>query len=108
MKFARSLIGNQVIGMHNGFLSAYVGTGIIGLVLFSLFMLKTFFLPIRGNIPKSYKTVLIASMCVVLIHTLGNPGLGFRVYGTWMPAMYIVVLTIAFHLHFKEKLQKQS
>ncbi|MCM1108578.1 MAG: O-antigen ligase family protein [Clostridium sp.] len=94
MMMARELIGNQVIGMHNGFLSAYVGTGYIGLFLFILFMAMTAWLAYRNHIPKEQRQVLIACICVILVHTYGNPGLGFRVYGTWMPAMFIVMLTI--------------
>ena len=53
--FVQKVIGGQVIGMHNGFLSAFVGTGYIGLLFFSLFILgyarSVFFSPI----PKQYK-----------------------------------------------------
>jgi len=94
MMMAREFIGIQVIGMHNGFLSAYVGTGYIGLFLFTLFMVMVAWLTYRNHIPKEQRQVLIACVCVILVHTYGNPGLGFRVYGTWMPAMFIVMLTI--------------
>lgn len=94
MQMARALIGNHVIGMHNGFLSAYVGTGYIGLFLFSLFMAMVAWLAYRNHIPKDQRQVLIACICVVLVHTYGNPGLGFRVYGTWMPAMFIITLMV--------------
>lgn len=95
MVIARMLHDNgAVIGMHNGFLSAYVGTGYIGLLLFSLFMLSVVGFVLRNHIPKEYKAVLIACICVVLFHTYGNPGLGFRVYGTWMPAMFVIMLMV--------------
>ena len=90
--FARRIQGQMVIGMHNGFLSALVGTGIIGFLLFLLFIIGIIKEPFSNKIPKEYKGVLIACMCVIVVHTLGNPGLGFRVYGTWMPAMYIAML----------------
>lgn len=99
--FVQNVIGGQVIGMHNGFLSAFVGTGYLGLLFFSLFMLgyarAVFFSPI----PKRYKALLIATFCCVFVHTLANPGLGFRVYGTWMPAMYFVMLTVGFSIKYK-------
>lgn len=98
---ARRIINVTVIGMHNGFLSAYVGTGIIGFVLFSLFMLNAFILTFKNKIPKDYRPPLIACILTLMVHTYGNPGLGFRVYGTWMPAMFIIVLLIG--LHFKSK-----
>lgn len=101
MMIARILIGEQVIGMHNGFLSAYVGTGYIGLFLFSIFILTVVWLALKNHIPKEYRAVLIACVCVILFHTYGNPGLGFRVYGTWMPAMFIIMLMVG--LEYKSK-----
>ena len=99
--FVQNVIGGQVIGMHNGFLSAFVGTGYIGLLFFCLFMLgyarTAFFSPI----PKQYKALLIATFCCVFIHTIANPGLGFRVYGTWMPAMYFVMLTAGLNIKYR-------
>lgn len=98
---ARRIIGQMVIGMHNGFLSAYVGTGIIGLFFFSMFMLTTLILVLKNQISKDYIPPLIACMCAVLLHTYGNPGLGFRVFGTWMPAMFIIILLIGFDIKGK-------
>lgn len=109
MIMARELIGEQVIGMHNGFLSAYVGSGYIGLFLFILFMAMVIWLAYRNHIPKEQRQVLIACVCVILVHTYGNPGLGFRVYGTWMPAMFIIMLMIGMEyksLFLKEKKSK--
>lgn len=100
-EFAHQLIGDQVIGMHNGFLSAYIGTGYIGVLLFSMFMLGMLYITLKNKISSTYKPVMIACMIAVFIHTVGNPGLGFRVYGTWMPAMFIVQMVIA--LNFKTK-----
>lgn len=101
--FTYSYIGTNVIGLHNGFLSAYVGTGVIGFVLFALFMLgyvrNTFYKGFSGSL----RALLIASMFLVLVHTLGNPGLGFRVYGTWMPAMYIVIMTLGLRFALQRK-----
>lgn len=91
--FVQNVIGGQVIGMHNGFLSAFVGTGIFGLIAFTLFFLGYIISVFKNKVAKRYKSLLIAASCLVLMHTLGNPGLGFRVYGTWMPAMFFVMLT---------------
>ena len=104
MIFARGLIGLQVIGLHNGFLSALVGTGLIGFVFFVIFIVSYVFLAFKKCVPKEYKSVLIASMCVVCMHTTGNPGLGFRVYGTWMPAMFIVMLNCGMYIRYRYKI----
>lgn len=99
--FVQNVIGGQVIGMHNGFLSAFVGTGYIGLIFFCLFMLGYARSAFFSNTPKQYKALLIATFCCVFIHTLANPGLGFRVYGTWMPAMYFVMLTVGLNIKYR-------
>lgn len=90
--FAVKWIGPQVIGMHNGYLSAFVGTGIIGFLLFTIFMIKISLQAISRKMPAEFKSLCIASIIVINLHTFANPGLGFRVYGTWMPAMLLVNL----------------
>lgn len=90
--------GSHVVGMHNGFLSAFVGTGYVGLLLFGAFMIYYIISVFAKEIPRKYRVVLIASMCCVFFHTFSNPGLGTRVYGTWMYAMYIVLITQAIRI----------
>lgn len=92
--------GAHVIGMHNGYLSAFVGTGYIGLLLFGAFMIYYMISVFSKEIPRKYRVVLIASMCCVFFHTFSNPGLGTRVYGTWMYAMYIVLITQAIRIKY--------
>lgn len=99
--FVHDVIGGQVIGMHNGFLSAFVGTGIFGLIFFTLFFCGYIHSVFVNKIPKRYKVLLIAVFFAVLMHTMGNPGLGFRVYGTWMPAMFFVMLTQGLYIKTK-------
>lgn len=98
--FAHKEKGAHVIGMHNGFLSAFVGTGYIGLLLFCAFMIYYIISVFTKEIPRKYRVVLIASMCCVFFHTFSNPGLGTRVYGTWMYAMYIVLITQAIRIKY--------
>lgn len=94
--FAVKWIGEQVIGMHNGYLSAFVGTGILGLIFFSIFMISITLSTLSNKIPTRYKAVLIASIIVINVHTFGNPGLGFRVYAAWIPSMLIVNIICTF------------
>ena len=86
----------SVVGMHNGFMSALVGEGIIGEVFFVLFFITLFFVSISKNMPKKYKSALFASYIAVLIETYANPGLGFRIFNAWMPSMYACVLICTF------------
>lgn len=86
----------SVVGMHNGFMSALVGEGIIGEVFFVLFFVCLFFVSISKKMPKKYRSALIASYIAVLIETYANPGLGFRIFNAWMPSMYASVLICTF------------
>lgn len=92
-----------VIGMHNGFLSALVGEGIIGFVFFVLFFVTLGFAVIRKKGASVYKSAMIACYIAILIETYANPGLGFRVFGAWMPSMYGVVL-LCYIMKFEKKL----
>lgn len=106
MVLVREFIGNQVIGMHNGYLSAYIGTGILGLIFFSIFMFKYIFISFGKYVPKQYKQIIIAMMSAVIIHTFANPGLGSRVYATWIPAMFVVVITCIIYLRSKLNIER--
>lgn len=86
----------SVVGMHNGFMSALVGEGIIGEIFFVLFFISLFFVSISKNMPRKYKSALLASYVAVLIETYANPGLGFRIFNAWMPSMYASVLICTF------------
>lgn len=93
------------IGAHNGLVSALIGIGLIGGFLYSLFFLSIFFFVFRSQIPKLYKSVFLSSITLVAVHTLGNPGIGSRVYGTWVPSM--VILTFIVGLTTLLKWQKE-
>lgn len=86
--------GSYAIGMHNSYLSALVGEGIIGLVLFSLFMIMMLVYSLSNNIPRKYKAATLALMLSIIVETIGNPSIGFRVYGSWIPSMVGVVLIV--------------
>lgn len=81
-----------VIGMHNTFMSALVGEGLIGLFLISMFWISMFVYVLSKKIPIHYRTLLISSFIASFIQSIANPGIGFRVYGSWMAAMYICIL----------------
>ncbi|MBS5527843.1 MAG: O-antigen ligase family protein [Prevotella sp.] len=86
-----------VVGMHNGFMSALVGEGIIGEVFFVLFFIGMSFVSISKRMPLRYKSALLASFIAVFFETYANPGLGFRIFNAWMPSMYACVLICTFY-----------
>ena len=89
------------IGAHNGFLSAFLGTGIVGLIIFTCFFINSFKIARSKFLPLKYKVAFSSSLLFVSIYTFGNPGLGTRVYGSWISATLIMVLISLIYLHFK-------
>ena len=89
------------IGAHNGFLSAFLGTGIVGLIIFTCFFIRSYQITRSKFLPLKYKVAFSSSIIFVSIYTLGNPGLGTRVYGSWISATLIMVLISLIYLHFK-------
>lgn len=90
-----------LISVHNGFLSAWVGTGLIGLTIFSFFFIKIFITAGSRYLPSELRIAFLSSSILITIHTIGNPGLGSRVYGTWFPAMLILTMICVIQDHYK-------
>jgi hypothetical protein len=89
------------IGAHNGLLSAQLGTGLIGTVLLSIFLVKVITIAGSRYLPTELRTVFLASAILITVQTLGNPGIGSRVYGTWIPAILIISLICLVQQHYE-------
>lgn len=89
--------GMSVVGMHNGFMSALVGEGVVGCFFFVMFFVQMAFVAISKRMPIKYKAALLATFIAVFFETCGNPGLGFRIFNAWMPSMYACVLICALY-----------
>lgn len=89
------------INGHNSLFSAAIGLGIPGVLLMSIFflaMIKTVF---SRYIPPEYRASLIGCFCVSFLQSMGNPGIGSRVFGGWMPTMFATVLICGFYVYGK-------
>ena len=90
------------INAHNSFVSAFVNIGIIGVILILLFFVGVFKLVISYKFPKEkWKPALIGSVIMVFVVSMAAPGIGSRVYGSWIPSIYIIVLVIALKFKFQ-------
>ncbi len=81
-----------VISTHNVFMSSFLAVGLLGPILMASFFMSLFFSTFRVGIPISWRSGLIGT--VIMAFTISNsaPGLGGRVYGSWLS----VVLVSAF------------
>lgn len=77
-------------GSHNSFLSALLGTGIVGTIFFTIFIATSLW-AIRRIKSKIFRITLFASFIVVFFHNIGNPGVGGKVFASWMPSMLLLV-----------------
>ncbi|MCG2590792.1 O-antigen ligase family protein [Rhodohalobacter sulfatireducens] len=89
------------IGTHNGLLSALLGTGAIGAFFFVMFFWGILRKTNSDLLPPKLRAVFLATAILITVHTMGNPGIGTRVYGTWIPAVIIFSMISMAHLHFK-------
>ncbi len=89
------------INGHNSLFSAAIGLGIPGIlliVLFFIMMTKTVF---SRYIPPKYRASLIGCFIVLFLQSMGNPGIGSRVFGGWIPTMFATVLICGFYVYGK-------
>lgn len=87
------------INAHNSFFSALLGTGYVGCLLIFLFFLHMFTFLLTRKLSDIQRASMCGCFCVVFLNSMGNPGIGSRVYGAWLPSVYIssliVVLSIS-------------
>jgi hypothetical protein len=72
-----------------------------GTVLLSIFLVKVITIAGSRYLPTELRTVFLASAILITVQTLGNPGIGSRVYGTWIPAILIISLICLVQQHYE-------
>lgn len=87
------------ISAHNSLFSAGMGLGIPGILILSVFFMKLTIITFSKYIPYNYKAILIGCFWVSFMHCMGNPSVGTRVFGAWMPCMYIFVLICGMYVY---------
>lgn len=89
------------INAHNSFFSAAIGLGIPGIALISIFFIGMIRITFSRYILPEYRATLIGCFMVAFLHCMGNPGLGSRVFGSWLPVMFLCVLVCGFYVYGK-------
>lgn len=89
------------INGHNSFISASISLGYAGIILLLIFFLKMFCTTFSRYIPPEYRAPLIGCFLVGFLQCMGNPGLGSRVYGGWIPVMFLFTLICGFYVNNK-------
>lgn len=89
------------INGHNSLFSAAIGLGIPGVVLISLFFIMTWKIAFSRYIHSNYRASLVGCFIVSFLQSMGNPGIGSRVFGGWLPTMFATVLICGFYVYGK-------
>jgi len=82
----------NTISMHSAFFSAFLGVGFAGPLLLFLYYLGTWALCLPRHVPPSWRFAFTGSMFMVCVVSMGNPGIGGRVYGSWMVSVIVMTM----------------
>ncbi len=82
----------RAISTHNVFMSAFVGVGLLGPILMAFFFMSLFFSTFGVGIPISWRSGLIGTVIMAFIISSSSPGLGSRVYGSWLSVVLVSTL----------------
>lgn len=90
------------ISTHNFFLSGLLGTGIVGTFFLVLYFISTFILGKSRYFPAiNWRPAMVSTFIMCLIVSLTAPGIGGRVYGSWLPVVFMFTLISGLQLKFK-------
>lgn len=91
--------GLHGINAHNSLFSAGIGMGYIGIVFMALFLISVGIVVFNQRIPQQYRASLIGCFFVGFLQCMGNPALGSRVYGAWLPVTFLFALICSFYVY---------
>lgn len=87
-----------IIGVHNAVLSSLLGTGILGLTLLFLFFYGMFQMAKAKFFPPKWKAAFVGTVFIGFFHSIANPGIGSRLFGTWMPIVLLFTLIATIYI----------
>ena len=93
--------GFSCINAHNSIFSAGIGMGYIGIIMMVVFLSGIGITVFSKYIPTKYKASLIGCFFIGFLHCMGNPALGSRVYGAWLPVTFLFTLICSFYVYGK-------
>lgn len=97
-----------VISTHNMLLSAFLGVGISGPILLLCFFAGVTCRCIRTCFPLSWRSGLFGTVIMVFVISNTAPGLGGRVYGSWIPSVLVLTLIVCISEYSKPDFKHNS
>ncbi len=81
------------ISTHNFILSGLIGTGIIGTIPLIFYFINAFRIATSKVFKRSkWKAAFASTIIMAVVVSLTAPGVGFRVYGSWIPVVLVITL----------------
>ena len=94
----------NAMSSHNFLFSGLLGTGIIGTFFLLCYYFSIFIIGLNKYWPKSnLKVAVIGTLIMSLVVSLSSPGLGGRVYGSWISVVFIISIITALNYKIKYK-----
>ena len=93
-----------VINAHNTILSAFLGTGLLGTLLICIFFVTTFLFLLReGFTLQKINDMVLSSLIMILIVSNSGPSIGGRVYGAWIPSIFLITFFITLKIYHRNE-----
>lgn len=90
------------INAHNSIISAIISVGYLGLIILGLFFISIFNLVLKLKVKsKKTKAAFVGTVIVIFVVSMSAPGIGGRVYGSWIPSIYLISLIIGLRKYYK-------
>jgi len=95
-----------VITTHNFILSGLIGTGIVGTIFLITYFISAFKTATSRIFENGkWKVAFVSTIIMATIISLTAPGIGARVYGSWIPVVFIITLISGFKMKSEEFIQ---
>lgn len=95
------------INSHNFLFSGVLGTGILGTLFLLGYFWTVFKMGLKSIWPKDkWKPAIMGTLIMSLVVSFTSPGIGSRVFGSWIGV--VLVLTLIAALFYKFKLEKRQ
>lgn len=93
---------NGAISTHNFLFSGLLGTGIAGTIFLILYFVDAFLKASSKYFPKNrIRPAMVATLIMSLVVSSTAPGIGGRVYGSWIPVVLVIALISGLQYQFK-------
>lgn len=90
------------INAHNSMISALISVGYSGLILLGIFFISIFNMVFKLKVKsKKTKVAFISTAILIFVVSMSAPGIGGRVYGSWIPSIYLISLIVGLKKYYK-------